>query len=244
MREYQEAVPNDVSRDVKIEIPVVKMDHDHRLTPAEYLQCQRLISTATEKDWRIREVTEALTAMKSPPAFMCVRCPPDAPHGAGYSPKYNTAWICGNRYWRPAVFRRTLLHELIHAFDFARAKIDPSNCDHVACSEVRAANLSGECGMWATLGLEKRNFPRAEGVEAAESKKERCVAHKAVLSLEDNKNCAGNCLPEKSTDRVLKRCMRDYWPFVNPPELDWSRHANKDTQRKVPYTLQGPAESR
>ena len=33
----------------------------------------------------------------------------------------------------------------VHAFDDCRAKVDWSNCVHHACSEIRAANLSGDC---------------------------------------------------------------------------------------------------
>lgn len=43
-------------------------------------------------------------------------------------------------------FENTLVHELIHAYDFCRAKIDFDNCAQHACTEVRAASLSGECG--------------------------------------------------------------------------------------------------
>lgn len=65
--------------------------------------------------------------------------------GAGFSPSKNTVWMCGNHFWNPFQFRRILAHELVHAFDFARAKIDTANIDHIACTEIRAANLSGEC---------------------------------------------------------------------------------------------------
>ncbi|KAL8443663.1 hypothetical protein Emed_006638 [Eimeria media] len=71
----------------------------------------------------------------------------------GYSPAYNTVWLCGNRLWSPWGFRRVLLHELLHAFDFARAAVDSNNCMHVACSEIRAVNLSEQCGLWASRGL-------------------------------------------------------------------------------------------
>ena len=39
----------------------------------------------------------------------------------------------------------TLTHELIHTLDYCRAEIDWNNLDHLACTEIRAANLSGEC---------------------------------------------------------------------------------------------------
>ncbi|KAL7538421.1 hypothetical protein ACHAWF_006084 [Thalassiosira exigua] len=41
-----------------------------------------------------------------------------------------------------------MVHELIHAVDMCRTKMDPiSNCIHMACTEIRAENLSGECNM-------------------------------------------------------------------------------------------------
>lgn len=41
----------------------------------------------------------------------------------------------------------TLTHELVHAYDHCRAFVDWSNCVHHACSEIRAAHLSGDCRM-------------------------------------------------------------------------------------------------
>jgi hypothetical protein len=40
---------------------------------------------------------------------------------------------------------RTVTHELIHAYDACRVDIDYNNCRHIACTEVRAANLSTDC---------------------------------------------------------------------------------------------------
>jgi mitochondrial inner membrane protease ATP23 len=39
------------------------------------------------------------------------------------------------------VMETTLAHELIHAYDACRAKMDYSNCLHHACTEIRASNL-------------------------------------------------------------------------------------------------------
>ena len=39
-----------------------------------------------------------------------------------------------------------LTHELVHAYDHCRGKnLDWTNCQHHACSEIRAAALSGGC---------------------------------------------------------------------------------------------------
>jgi mitochondrial inner membrane protease ATP23 len=43
------------------------------------------------------------------------------------------------------VASRTMVHESIHAFDHCRVKLDIGSCKHLACSEIRAANLSTDC---------------------------------------------------------------------------------------------------
>lgn len=117
------------------------------------------------QNWRVKTLTHALSAMQHPPSLIVVHCGPPKHSGTedrrgqpieelgGYSPEYNTVWLCGNRLWSPFSFRRILIHELVHAFDFARAKIDTNNCRHVACTEIRAINLSEQCGLWASRSL-------------------------------------------------------------------------------------------
>lgn len=41
-----------------------------------------------------------------------------------------------------------IVHESIHVYDHCRAVVDwDGNCAHHACTEVRAAALSGDCSM-------------------------------------------------------------------------------------------------
>lgn len=126
----------------------------------------QLYSFLALQNWRVRTVTHALSAMQHPPSLVVVHCGSAQQNQrenymnsrqikelGGYSPEHNTIWICGNRLWSPFNFRRVLLHELLHAFDFARAKIDTNNCKHIACTEIRATNLSEQCGLWASRTL-------------------------------------------------------------------------------------------
>ncbi|GMH69543.1 hypothetical protein TL16_g05185 [Triparma laevis f. inornata] len=62
-----------------------------------------------------------------------------------------TIVICQNNIYDYPDYIRTLSHELIHALDQCRAKTDWSNLRHHACSEIRASNLSGECGYGVEL---------------------------------------------------------------------------------------------
>lgn len=49
--------------------------------------------------------------------------------------------LCSNYISGAKTLRRTVLHELIHAYDYCRAQMDMSNLFHHACTEVRAAHL-------------------------------------------------------------------------------------------------------
>lgn len=100
---------------------------------------------------------------------------------------------------------RALRHELIHAFDDARGDIEPTNCYHQACSEVRAARLSGDCFVGEEL---KRG--RVGTVSGRD-----CVIRRATLAVENNPLCRG--YGARAVEVVLPRCYRDFEPFVAPP---------------------------
>ncbi|KAG9509693.1 Mitochondrial inner membrane protease ATP23-like protein, partial [Fragariocoptes setiger] len=54
----------------------------------------------------------------------------------GYDPDTNQIVICSNRSRLQGVVMSTLVHEMIHMFDYCRAKLDFSKLEHIACSEV------------------------------------------------------------------------------------------------------------
>lgn len=65
----------------------------------------------------------------------------------------------------------TIQHELIHAFDDCKDKLDTTSCESVACSEVRAAALSGDCDV--SEELMRGNFPLLK----------RCVRRRALVHV-------------------------------------------------------------
>eukprot|EP00386_Alphamonas_edax_P010772 GDKI01034512.1.p1 GENE.GDKI01034512.1~~GDKI01034512.1.p1 ORF type:complete len:253 (-),score=39.66 GDKI01034512.1:134-892(-) len=191
----------------------------------------KLLIENAAKHWRVKFLVDALSAMKSPVQTVWVKCEPGAPHKAGYSPKYNTVWFCTNCVWTPWSFNRTLQHEMLHAFDFARAKIDPCNCEHIACAELRAYNLSGQCSQWATL-FEDPSLYTNTVAEAQSNKKMRCLSHKTIASLRDNMACQGNGQAEAATSRVFERCVADTFPFTHQPERDSTNRENRQIHNR------------
>jgi inner membrane protease ATP23 len=109
---------------------------------------------------------------------------------------------------------QSMIHELIHAIDLCRTDMDPiSNCIHMACTEIRAENLSGECGavremVNGRVKLQSGNF-KGHGGE--------CVKRRARLSVMANPNCKERA--GEYVDAAFERCFRDTFPFDRHPNL-------------------------
>ncbi|XP_060065607.1 mitochondrial inner membrane protease ATP23 homolog [Ylistrum balloti] len=95
-------------------------------------------------------------------------------------------------------------HELIHAFDDCRAKIDYKNIDHIACSEIRAANLT-QCDFFHGLMC---------GVvtPGLDNSQKDCVRGHAMFSLMMSRNLSQEKALE-AIDRVWDRCYNDLEPI-------------------------------
>lgn len=103
---------------------------------------------------------------------------------------------------------RTIVHELIHAIDACRAKVNlQSNCIHLACTEIRAENLSGECtplNEFLRIGFHN---PRAHAQE--------CVRRRALLSVNSHPRCRNRAT--EYVDAAMTRCYKDIFPFERHP---------------------------
>lgn len=100
---------------------------------------------------------------------------------------------------------RNIRHELLHAFDDARGYIDPSNCMHQACSEIRAARLSGDC--FAAEEMKRGRWNYFSGGQ-------QCVRRRARMAVEMNPLCRG--FGDRAVDTVFRSCYSDYEPFAAP----------------------------
>ena len=141
----------------------------------------------------------------------CIQCPSDAPFKAGYNPELNSVWMCSNLFWNPFEYRRILAHELLHAFDFARTELDTRNLDHIACTEIRAHTLSGECDLWT------RFFEYAADDWLGNkmfSRKQQCVKNGSVKSMGGKEDAV------VAVNKVFQKCYRDHWPFTTQAHMD------------------------
>lgn len=115
--------------------------------------------------------------------------------------------MCENNLRDQKHFNTVLTHELIHVFDFCRAHVDMDNCRHHACTEIRAANLSGDC-LW-TAELKRGKFA------SSTDHHNTCVRRRATISVEHNPSCTGR--GARYVDNVFDRCLRDHEPFGSVP---------------------------
>jgi mitochondrial inner membrane protease ATP23 len=111
-------------------------------------------------------------------------------------------FVCQQYMDNEHMTHKTLHHELIHAIDMCRTTMDPlHNCVHLACTEIRAENLSGECSFFKELP--RMSSFRKHGQE--------CVRRRAILSVKANPNCTLRA--EEYVDAALPRCFQDNFPY-------------------------------
>ncbi|KAI8469248.1 MAG: peptidase M76 [Monoraphidium minutum] len=136
----------------------------------------------------------------------------DAQVGGGFSTDYGVI-LCHNRLQHYREVELAVAHELIHAYDYCRAaNLDLTNCHHHACTEIRAANLSGDCSFGQEL---------VRGNALSESlvgQHKRCVRRRALMSVAMNPYCQG-AKAEQAVADMMPKCFRDTDPWPRVPGL-------------------------
>lgn len=126
----------------------------------------------------------------------------------------------------------TMAHEMVHAYDHLRFKVDwTNNLRHAACTEVstipgrsyppegiqygramlmrmlqiRASSLSGEC-RWS------REFFR-RGQWKLTQQHQECVRRRAILSVRARPTCRDEAHATQVVNEVWNSCFRDTRPF-------------------------------
>lgn len=101
-------------------------------------------------------------------------------------------------------------HELIHAIDHGRIEggLKEDDCRQIACSEIRAANLSGDC-KWSRELL-RGHWSNVSGQHRI------CVRRRARMSLLANPNCR-ECNADAILEELFESCYRDTFPFIDIP---------------------------
>lgn len=104
----------------------------------------------------------------------CEAC--DVTVTGGYDPILNQIVICQNNATNEGVVQGVLAHEMIHMFDYCRNDLDFKNIDHLACTEIRAANLTHCSFLSSIMQLDSSALN-------IKSTHQNCVKTKALASV-------------------------------------------------------------
>uniref|UniRef100_A0A0A9WSR2 Mitochondrial inner membrane protease ATP23 n=1 Tax=Lygus hesperus TaxID=30085 RepID=A0A0A9WSR2_LYGHE len=113
--------------------------------------------------------------------------------------------VCQNHVRNQILLNDTLTHELIHLYDYARAYLDTNDPKQLACTEVRASALSGEC-----CRIRERNRGVITAFNSGD-KFRQCVQRKVRLSLQMHELLRGK--EDAIMEQVFDRCIQDRSPF-------------------------------
>lgn len=123
----------------------------------------------------------------------------------GYDPETNQIVICQNNTKSEGIVQGILTHEMIHMFDYCNNKIDFKNLDHLACTEIRAANLTHCSFLSAMLQGDVSPFN-------IRGRHQDCVKRKAVTSIVAVRNVSLE-EAQAAVDRVFSKCYADLEPI-------------------------------
>lgn len=123
----------------------------------------------------------------------------------GYDPVLNQIVVCQNVATNKGLIQGVLTHEMIHMFDYCRNELDFKNVDHLACTEIRAANLTHCSFVSAWLQGDTSFFDFKESHKI-------CVKNKALMSVLAVRNvCKEEAM--EAIERVFPKCYADLEPI-------------------------------
>ncbi|KAI8799221.1 peptidase M76 family-domain-containing protein [Cladochytrium replicatum] len=137
--------------------------------------------------------------------LQCVPC--NSTRAGAFSPQHGV-FLCQNQLVSKTHMEDTITHELIHAFDHCTIKMDWTNCEHYACTEIRAASLSGDCRFTREL---------RRGRLGVSKQHQACVKRRAILALSQLPYCQGPGVAENAVHSVWDKCFADTAPFDEIP---------------------------
>ncbi|ORY59098.1 peptidase M76 family protein [Pseudomassariella vexata] len=162
----------------------------------------------------LREKVESLNGKLDKDNVVCRRCPARLTEdgqvhrqSGGFSPGHGIL-ICANEVRDRGHLEDTLAHEMVHAWDHLRWKVDwvgDKDLKHAACTEIRASMLSGEC-RWTRESFTRGNWTLTQQFQD-------CVRKRAVQSVLARPRCKDDVQAVKVVNQVWDSCFSDTRPF-------------------------------
>lgn len=173
----------------------------------EKMKCERNVYSCVKNSPMVKLMMGALKssgcAIDIRRHIACEYC--DMSVSGGYDPVTNQIVICQNTVKSEGIVQGILTHEMIHMFDYCNNKLDFKNIDHLACTEIRAANLTHCSFLSATVQGDASMFRIKQAHE-------HCVKTKALYSV----LAVRKVTKEEAIDaveRVFPKCYADLEPI-------------------------------
>lgn len=133
----------------------------------------------------------------------CEECNPTV--SGGYDPVMNQIVVCQNTATNEGLVQGVLTHEMIHMFDYCKNELDFKNLEHLACTEIRAANLT-HCSFLSAW------FQGDASIFNIKEAHQNCVKTKAMQSVLAVRNT--NKLEVIDViEKVFPKCYSDLEPI-------------------------------
>jgi inner membrane protease ATP23 len=113
--------------------------------------------------------------------------------------------LCANKFRNRGHQEDTMAHEMVHAWDHLKFKVENDNLRHQACLEIRASTLSGEC-RFAREFFTKNQWSITEQLQ-------NCVRRRATLSMMARPGVKDEKQAGEIVNQVFEGCFRDTRPF-------------------------------
>ncbi|CAH2277971.1 mitochondrial inner membrane protease ATP23 homolog [Pelobates cultripes] len=195
----------------------------------KHRKCQVMLNIALETNPYAKLLMDAMKSsgctVYKDRHFSCEEC--DGAVSGGFDAASSEIVLCQNNIQNQSHMNRVVTHELIHAYDHCRAHVDWfNNVRHLACSEIRAANLSGDCSLGNELNRFKFGFKEHHKV---------CVRDRALRSILAVRKVSREAA-EKAVEDVFDTCFNDHEPFGRIPHSKRdAKYAYRDFQNRDRY---------
>lgn len=174
-------------------------------------KCEGMVQTTFRESDELRLLAGALkkfgcnfTLARHVACELCHNC------AGGYDPDTQQIVICQNSNPTPSKILTTMMHEMIHMFDYCRANFDFDNLEHVACSEIRAANLT-YCSITDRFQFRLPDFFSLKKTH------HHCVKEVAFQSVKAYSPETDDDTVWKIVHKVFPYCYNDLEPFGRRP---------------------------
>uniref|UniRef100_A0A7M5V9P3 Mitochondrial inner membrane protease ATP23 n=1 Tax=Clytia hemisphaerica TaxID=252671 RepID=A0A7M5V9P3_9CNID len=162
----------------------------------EHTKCVSMVEKSCAKGMYVKVLLDGLKKLGCDTGLDTknICCEPCEPRlTAAFDTDRKEVIVCENQMRNQKFMDNVLTHELIHAYDVCRAKFDQKNLEHLACSSIRVANLTGDCFFW------KENFLRLRFGWKAQH--QECVRELAVKNMMCSKD-----ISEQKARGVVDKC--------------------------------------